>query len=413
MRWRRLFQSSQGHSPEQLSDEQTTHRWFRTIPMGATTLKAGERRQAAVAQLGLFALSTNDLDALMNKAVTLVAETLPVEYCKVLELLPGGKELRLRWGIGWKEEAVGHATVHSNVESQDGYTLLAQAALLSRDPVIVEDLCRETRFNGSRLLLDHGVVSGLSVAIQGPIKPFGVLGAHTAKQRRFTQEEANFVQSVADILAATIGRLEAERISRENDTRLRLLVEQIPAILWTTDAELLVTSARGAALRRLDLQPDQFIGLKLLDFFQSTPESATAHAHQRAIAGHSSDYQLIFKERIFQAYVEPLRGMADTITGCIGIAFDLTERARAEEQAGQLLIDLQDAQAKVKILRGLLPICASCKQIRDDRGYWKQIEKYISDHTDVRFSHGICPDCFQRLYPGTSPALSHKAVKST
>lgn len=383
------------------------------MTIGATILNASERRQAAVAQLGLFALSTSDLDGLMNKAVTLVAETLQVEYCKVLELLPGGKELRLRWGVGWKEGAVGYATVLTNTASQDGYTLLAQAALLSKEPVIVEDLCKETRFNGSQLLLDHGVISGLSAAIQGPIKPFGVLGAHTAKHRKFTQEDAHFVQSVADILAATIGRLETERISRENDWRLRLLVEQIPAILWTTDAELRVTSARGAALRMFDLQPDQIIGADVLEFFQSAPASATAHAHQRALAGHSSNYQLTFRERIFQAYVEPLRGTAETITGCIGIAFDITERARAEEQAGQLLLELQDAQAKMKILRGLLPICASCKQIRDDRGYWKQIEKYIGDHADVRFSHGICPDCFQRLYPGLSPDLARDVLKSS
>jgi GAF domain-containing protein len=260
------------------ADEQTASSWLGAVTGWAGVRDARSRQQAAVKQFGLFALSANDLDWLMNEAVTLVAETLHVEYCKVLELLPGGKELRLRWGVGWKEGTVGYATVHNDAESQDGYTLLAQAALLSKEPVIVEDLHKETRFKGSRLLLDHGVTSGLSTAIQGPIKPFGVLGAHTTRQRRFTQEDGNFIQSVADILAAAIARLETERIS-------------------------------------------------------------------------------------------------------------------------------QDAQAKMKTLRGLIPICASCKQIRDDRGYWKHIEKYICDHADVRFSHGICPDCFQRLYPDINPAL--------
>lgn len=57
------------------------------------------------------------------------------------------------------------------------------------------------------------------------------------------------------------------------------------------------------------------------------------------------------------------------------------------------------ADDEVKILRGFLPICASCKQIRDDKGYWKQIETYITEHSEAQFSHGICPDCMKKLYP--------------
>lgn len=65
----------------------------------------------------------------------------------------------------------------------------------------------------------------------------------------------------------------------------------------------------------------------------------------------------------------------------------------------QLISDLQHALGQVKTLRGLLPICAHCKKIRDDRGYWNQIEAYIRSHTDADFSHGICPDCLRKLYP--------------
>ncbi|MCI5222388.1 MAG: hypothetical protein D3924_06900 [Candidatus Electrothrix sp. AR4] len=60
---------------------------------------------------------------------------------------------------------------------------------------------------------------------------------------------------------------------------------------------------------------------------------------------------------------------------------------------------LQEALSKVKILSGFLPICASCKKIRDDRGYWNQIESYIREHSEAEFSHGICPDCAEKLYP--------------
>jgi len=65
----------------------------------------------------------------------------------------------------------------------------------------------------------------------------------------------------------------------------------------------------------------------------------------------------------------------------------------------ELAIDgLREAMNKISTLRGLLPICASCKKIRDDKGYWNQIEVYISEHTEADFSHGICPDCAKDLY---------------
>ena len=70
----------------------------------------------------------------------------------------------------------------------------------------------------------------------------------------------------------------------------------------------------------------------------------------------------------------------------------------AEQERERLIIELQEALAKVKTLSGMLPICASCKKIRDDKGYWQQIEAYISDHSEAEFSHGICPDCAEKIY---------------
>lgn len=65
----------------------------------------------------------------------------------------------------------------------------------------------------------------------------------------------------------------------------------------------------------------------------------------------------------------------------------------------KLIIQLEEAMADVKKLSGLLPICASCKKIRDDKGSWQALESYITDHSEADFSHGICPDCFKKLYP--------------
>jgi hypothetical protein len=78
---------------------------------------------------------------------------------------------------------------------------------------------------------------------------------------------------------------------------------------------------------------------------------------------------------------------------------DISERKQAAEEREKLIVDLQKALQDVKTLSGLLPICASCKKIRDDKGYWNILEQYISKHSGAEFSHGICPDCAQKMYP--------------
>jgi PAS domain S-box-containing protein len=82
-----------------------------------------------------------------------------------------------------------------------------------------------------------------------------------------------------------------------------------------------------------------------------------------------------------------------------GIIRDITERKRAEEERERLIRELQEAMAEIKVLDGLLPICATCKKIRDDKGYWKQLEDYISDHSKATFTHGICADCARKIHP--------------
>jgi len=78
---------------------------------------------------------------------------------------------------------------------------------------------------------------------------------------------------------------------------------------------------------------------------------------------------------------------------------DITKRKRAEQEREKVVEKLQAALAEVKTLSGLLPICASCKKIRDDQGYWTQLEAYIRDHSEAEFSHSICPECARKVYP--------------
>jgi len=93
------------------------------------------------------------------------------------------------------------------------------------------------------------------------------------------------------------------------------------------------------------------------------------------------------------------RSKKGRIEGLQGILHDVTEKKRTQAEKEKLISDLQEALAKVKTLSGMLPICAHCKKIRDDKGYWKQIEAYVSEHSMAEFSHGICPECLKQFYP--------------
>jgi PAS domain S-box-containing protein len=96
------------------------------------------------------------------------------------------------------------------------------------------------------------------------------------------------------------------------------------------------------------------------------------------------------------------RALRDGVSGTIfyeGSVEDISQRHAAEEERDRLIRGLTDALGRVKKLSGLLPICSSCKKIRDDQGYWNQLEVYISEHSDASFTHSFCPECVRRLYP--------------
>jgi PAS domain S-box-containing protein len=99
------------------------------------------------------------------------------------------------------------------------------------------------------------------------------------------------------------------------------------------------------------------------------------------------------------ASISPIRDLAGRVTHYVAVKEDITARKQTEAERDVLIHDLQEALANVKSLSGLLPICASCKKIRDDKGYWSQVESYIQKHSEARFSHGMCPDCLKKWYP--------------
>lgn len=287
-----------------------------------TDWRAHLRQARGLSRIGLMAI-TSDVQSLIEEGVATVAEVLDVEYAKVLELLPGGTEMFLRAGVGWSAAEVGLSRVGTELGSQAGYTLL------SAEPVVVEDLRRETRFHGPQLLLDHGVVSGMSVVIHGDQSPFGVLGAHTAQQRRFAEYEVDFLQAVANVLAQAIERDAGRQRESEAAERLRIIVNKLPAIVWTVDSDLVLSSVSGVGLQSTGVVPEEFSGRKLSDITGLADLEAVVAAHRRALGGERVSYEITWLGQAYEVHLEP----ANLVTGSrqvVGLARNLTEARQLE-----------------------------------------------------------------------------------
>ena len=131
------------------------------------------------------------------------------------------------------------------------------------------------------------------------------------------------------------------------------------------------------------------------------------HEEVGIIGSGNLDYRIDAKgDDEFAALARASNDMAarlkESHTSMASLQQEIIERKRAEAEREKMIGDLQEALSQVKTLSGFIPICASCKKIRDDKGYWEQVEVYIRDHSEAEFSHGICPECFKKLYPDES-----------
>jgi len=201
---------------------------------------------STLAEFGKCALQVDDVGALLQQATRLVSDAINVDLVKVLELLPDHKTMLVRAGINWDPGVVGHATIPALDGSSAGY------ALRTGEPVITENVATETRFEIPMLLKQHGVKSTVNVIIRGEHGPFGVLEVDSRHLRRFRQDDIDFLQNYANLLAAAIGRATdhadlAERAGRERTLRHELQ-HRINNMLTTIRAVARRTLARSQSL---------------------------------------------------------------------------------------------------------------------------------------------------------------------
>ncbi|MFB2938532.1 PAS domain S-box protein [Aerosakkonemataceae cyanobacterium BLCC-F154] len=321
------------------------------------------KQQATIAHLGQRALSGIKLDSLMDETAILISETLEVEYCKILELLPDGKAFFLRSGIGWQPGLVGNKTIGARLDSQAGYTLICQ------EPVVVTDLRKENRFHEPQLLLQHGVISGMSVIIAGENQPWGVLGAHSRKPRIFTEDDINFFQAVANILAEAIARqqlLEKKQAARaraeENEQYYRLLTEAIPQIVWTTKPNGEIDYFNHRWYEYTGLSVEESLGSGWQTVLHPDDREFSRLCWLQAVETGNTyvvEYRLRSPDGSYRWYLGrglPVRDRDGKIVRWLGTCTDIEDQKRAQSERTELLKREQAAKNIVQRLQAVTDV---------------------------------------------------------
>jgi PAS domain S-box-containing protein len=172
------------------------------------------------------------------------------------------------------------------------------------------------------------------------------------------------------------------------------------------DKEFNIIRANKAAEKMLGIELSVLHGQKCFESYHGTySPPGSCPSCQTLKTGKSTTTEIF--EPYLNKYIEvkalPRYDKDDQLVGLVHVVKDITERRKMEEDQGRLVADLMEALTKVKTLKGLLPICASCNKIRDDEGNWNHVDVYIRDHSEAEITHGYCPDCALKHFPRKHP----------
>lgn len=246
-------------------------------------------------------------------------------------------------------------------------------------------------------------------------RPLGVIYVEDFAVRKFGPRDVMLLGDVARHVAMGVERVMLnERIHQEQEARsslerflsriqqseetYRALLGAIPDLILHLDGEGAVLTAK-LPRNQTPLAPEDPSGRFLEDILpEDTARMAKEHIHRALYDGTVQEFRFSVLRGDLPRHYEA-RLVACGKNEVLGIIRDVTERVEAETAREKLIRELQEALAKIKTLRGLIPICASCKKIRDDKGYWNHLELYLKEHSDAEFSHSMCPDCLKKWYP--------------
>ncbi len=266
-------------------------------------------------------------------------------------------------------------------------------------------------------ILDYRAKSGLinptctpaAVWLGAPLKtPRGTIGVVAVQSYEnancYDQMDMNVLASVADMVAITLERKYTEDALRESEEKFRQIITTVREGILSINADRRITFANPFLAEMLGYKLEELIGQSLamllyeedlLDFSRRQDEREKGKIEQFERRYKTKDGRELWA--IVSA--SPMVDGKGSIIGAFSTITDITERKKVETALQEKNLELQQAMNQIKTLRGIVPICMNCKKIRDDKGYWNQVEVYVRNHTEAEFSHGVCPDCIVKVFP--------------
>ena len=230
----------------------------------------------------------------------------------------------------------------------------------------------------------------------------GDLSAHITERGR-GDEIGSMAAAVEVFRENAIEKQAAEKAQRESEEKYRILFESSRDASFITTWEGNIVEANPSHLDLFGYSREEISDWNAKDTYVN-PDDRSRFRKEIEENGSVKDFAVKLRKKdgtemdcLITATVQ--RSKEGSIVGYQGIIRDITKLKRAQEERERIISELQEALAKVKTLSGLLPICAHCKRVRDDQGYWNQIEAYIRDHSEAEFSHCICPECMKKHFP--------------
>ncbi|WP_084502300.1 EAL domain-containing protein [Fundidesulfovibrio putealis] len=297
-------------------------------------------QQGVVAELGIFALSNLSLRDILDKTCRLAAMLFEADFCEVLEVVPGQDDLLLTAGVGWNASQLGTLRV-----SLSG--TLAGLALSSNAPAVVEDVCTDTRLSEIQTFLDHRIASGMSVVIHGTSSAFGVLGVHSVRKRRFSGDEVNTLQSVANVLSEAVARFQAEKTLQALSERNTAILGSVAQGIFGVDEAGLITFANPAVEKLTGFSGTELSGANAHWLLHHTRPDGSVYTEEACPITHTlADGQLRHVEEDVYWRKDgtsfpvdysctPLFSQ-DRLEGAVVVFEDVTERKRAQERLRRL-----------------------------------------------------------------------------
>ncbi|HEY0704330.1 MAG TPA: PAS domain S-box protein [Candidatus Acidoferrales bacterium] len=294
-----------------------------------TDLKRAEVERQATFEIIRSVNVTDNLDDLLYLIHQALKKVLNADNCFVALYEPKSEMFHFPFFVDQFDQAP--------PPQQVGRSCTAHVYKTGRAMLIPQTVFDQLVAEGEVELVGTPSPSWLGAPLRTPVETIGVVVVQNYEnETAYNERDVEFLSSVGGQIALAIERKRAEEKIRESEARLRVLVEQLPAGLWTIDKNLCFTSAVGAGLAKLGLKRDSVAGVSLQEYFgTSDPTFLPIAAHRRAVAGEAMTFHAEWKGGSYTCHVEPLRSKDGELQGAICMALDISDRRQLEEQLRQ------------------------------------------------------------------------------